>query len=285
LETITIIREAETLSRWSQIHQRAAKSVAVVPTMGYLHEGHLSLIRAARAQCDAVIVTDFVNPTQFGPNEDYAAYPRDEAMDIALCQAAGADVVFIPDVHTLYPNGQDAAWVDVKDLGDHLCGASRPGHFRGVATVVMKLLCISRADFAFFGQKDYQQLRVVQHMVHDFGLPCQIIGCPIVREPDGLAMSSRNVRLSQEERPSAIALSQGLAAAHQAFLNGERDARQLTDTAASLILPKPHAQIEYIAVADPETLEIFHHQIPNRAIMLLAVRVGNVRLIDNMLLE
>ena len=258
------------------------KTVGLVPTMGYLHEGHASLIRAARAKCDFVVVSDFVNPTQFGPTEDYATYPRDEAADLALCAACGADVLFIPDVAMLYPNGQDSTWVEVSRLGTILCGASRPGHFRGVATVVTKLLMISRADYAFFGEKDYQQLTILRRMVADLGSPCEIIGMPIVRAAAGLALSSRNVRLTPASRIEALALHRGLEMARDSYLAGERSVQKLIATAQSEIDLQPDAKIDYISIADADTLDISTDDAGSRPLMLMAVRFGSVRLIDNM---
>ena len=280
-----IIRDALELSRIAGEVQHSGKTIGLVPTMGYLHDGHLSLIRAARQKADFVIVSDFVNPTQFGPNEDYATYPRDEQADFEKCQSCGADILFIPTVESLYPNGQGSTWVEVQKLGEILCGATRPGHFRGVATVVTKLLWLSRADYAFFGEKDYQQLTILKRMARDLGCPTQIIGMPLVRESDGLAMSSRNVRLSPEARKQALSLNHGLKRARDLFLSGCRDAKKLISEAANEISAQPDTEIQYIQVADPETLELFDDKVPDQVIMLLAVKVGGVRLIDNMRLD
>ena len=277
-----IIRDSRTLSSMTRSAIASGKTVGLVPTMGYLHEGHASLIRAARAKCDFVVVSDFVNPTQFGPTEDYAEYPRDEAADLALCSACGADVLFVPDVETLYPNGQDSTWVEVSRLGSILCGASRPGHFRGVATVVAKLLTISRADYAFFGEKDYQQLTLLRRMAADLGSPCEIVGMPIVRESDGLALSSRNVRLTPECRLEAPALHRGLEAARQRYLAGERSVPKLIAVAQTEIDLQPHAKIDYISIAEADNLDILTIEAGDRPLMLMAVRFGSVRLIDNM---
>lgn len=282
---LKIIRTAQELKDYSGIVKSEGKTIGLVPTMGYLHEGHLSLIRAARAKCDVVIVTDFVNPTQFGPKEDYATYPRDEQADFDKCAACGADILFIPTVDELYPNGQASTWVETLKLGDVLCGASRPGHFRGVTTVVTKLLWMSRADYAFFGEKDYQQLTVLRRMVQDLGCPTEIIGMPLVREHDGLAMSSRNVRLTAEARQQALALHRSLNMVKDLFKSGCRDAQKLMDIAHKEISAQPLADIHYIALAHPDTLEIFNDSVPDCVIMLLAVKFGDVRLIDNMKLE
>ncbi|MBQ9243146.1 MAG: pantoate--beta-alanine ligase [Proteobacteria bacterium] len=280
-----IIRDAQKLSEFAHQAQKSGKTIGLVPTMGYLHEGHLSLIRAARQKADVVIVSDFVNPTQFGPTEDYATYPRDEQADLEKCQSCGADVLFIPTVETLYPNGQDSTWVEVSKMGNILCGATRPGHFRGVATVVTKLLWLSRADYAFFGEKDYQQLTILRRMAQDLGCPTKIIGMPLVREADGLAMSSRNVRLTPDQRKQALSLSQGLKAARERFQNGARSVRELTQAAQDIIQAQKDTAIQYISIADPDSLDIFTDTVPEHAIMLLAVKVGAVRLIDNMRLD
>ena len=284
-DTTRVIRDAKELAAFSADAKRAGKSIGLVPTMGYLHDGHLSLIRAARQKCDVVIVSDFVNPTQFGPKEDYATYPRDEAADLAKVQSCGADVLFIPTVETLYPNGQDSTWVEVMQLGNILCGASRPGHFRGVTTVVTKLMLLSRADYSFFGEKDYQQLTILRRMVADLGIQTEVVGMPLVREADGLALSSRNVRLSPDARRQALSLSAGLRAARDLFLSGCRSADALIAKATEKIAVQPDAEIQYISIADPDSLQLFLDAVPDRAIMLLAVRVGGVRLIDNMRLD
>lgn len=280
-----IIRDAKELASLTKKIQHEGKSIGLVPTMGYLHEGHLSLIRAARQKADVVIVSDFVNPTQFGPKEDYATYPRDENADLEKCQACGTDILFIPTVESLYPNGQESTWVEVQKLGNILCGASRPGHFRGVATVVTKLLWLSHADYAFFGEKDYQQLTILKRMARDLGCDTQIIGLPLVREPDGLAMSSRNVRLSPDERKQALSLSKGLKAARDLFHQGCRDAHKLIETAQNIIKSEPDTDIHYINIANPDNLDLYNDIVPDQAIMLLAVKVGSVRLIDNMRLD
>lgn len=279
---IKIIRTAQEFIAWARLQKKAGKTVGMVPTMGYLHAGHRSLIEAAVRQCDVVAVSDFVNPTQFGPNEDYATYPRDEAADAKLCADAGAAVLFIPSVETLYPNGQDSSWVEVNHLGDHFCGAQRPGHFRGVTTVVMKLLLMSHADKAFFGEKDYQQLTIIRRMVSDYGVDCQIVGCPLVREADGLALSSRNVNLKGSARQDALCLHRGLLAAKAAFAAGERDAAKLVAAARAQIDAVEGATVQYIEVANPDTLAIYSDQTTDEVQMLMAVRVGGVRLIDNM---
>src|SRR5687768_6212535 len=210
--------------------RRDGRKIAVVPTIGALHDGHLQLVRAARAKADIVILTIFVNPTQFGPNEDLAKYPRDEAGDIAKARAAGADLAFCPDVASMYPAGAQT-FVEVRELQKPLCGASRPGHFAGVATVVTKLFHATLPHVAVFGEKDYQQLAIIRRMVRDLDFAIEIASVPIVREPDGLAMSSRNAYLSAEDRRAALSLSKGLAAAEAAYAAGERDAASLVNAA------------------------------------------------------
>jgi pantoate--beta-alanine ligase len=256
-------------------------SIGLVPTMGALHSGHASLIERAVRENDAAAVSIFVNPTQFGPREDFAAYPRNEAADVALCDRLGAAMVFAPSVAEMYPKG-DATRVQPGPIAERLEGAARPGHFVGVATVVAKLFAIVRPDVAYFGQKDFQQLRVMQTMTRDLRLGIRIAGCPIVREPDGLAMSSRNAYLSPEDRRSAAALSRGLFAARDEWSRGEREPTKLcarVRTTASA----PGLNLEYVAVSDPFTLEDLVGPA-SRAVISLAARVGKTRLIDNVLL-
>jgi pantoate--beta-alanine ligase len=259
-----------------------AESVGLVPTMGYLHEGHLSLVRASTSANERTIVSIFVNPTQFGPNEDLAHYPRDEARDLALLEAERVDAVFAPPVEEIYPDGF-STYVAVEGLTERLEGASRPTHFRGVTTVVAKLLNIAQPDRAYFGQKDAQQLAVIRRMVRDLDLPVEIVGMPIVREPDGLAMSSRNVYLSPEHRTAALSLSRALRRAGQAFADGVRDAGALRDMIRSTIEAEPFAQIDYVSVAHPQTLEECEGEVRS-ALASVAVRFGATRLIDNTIL-
>ena len=259
-----------------------AGRVGLVPTMGAFHEGHLSLIRAARAQCDLVVVWLFVNPTQFNEANDLATYPRDEQRDAALAAAAGADVLFAPSVEAVYPPGF-ATTVTVAGLGDILEGAHRPGHFAGVATVVAKMLSMVGPDVAFFGAKDAQQVAVVRRMVADLNIPTRIEVLPIVREPDGLAMSSRNVRLGPDERVRATALHRALLAATQAASEGHRDAATLAQLIDG-VLARDDLAAEYVAVVDPDTFEPVT-TVDGPTLIALAVRVGPVRLIDNMLVD
>jgi pantoate--beta-alanine ligase len=253
--------------------------LGVVPTMGYLHEGHLSLVRASRARDDATAATIFVNPTQFAPTEDLSRYPRDEARDLALLEAEGVAAVFMPSVEEMYPAGY-GTYVEVEGLTQRLEGASRPAHFRGVTTVVAKLLNILQPDRAYFGQKDAQQLAVVRRMVGDLDLPVEIVGMPIVREPDGLAMSSRNVYLTPEQRQAALVLSRSLDAVRAAFERGERDAPRLRAMIEGAVRAEPLAELDYASVADAGTLDELD-RIERPALVSLAVRFGGTRLIDN----
>jgi pantoate--beta-alanine ligase len=263
--------------------RRAGKTIGLVPTMGALHDGHLSLISRARAQCDVVVVSLFVNPAQFNERSDLDRYPREERRDAALAATAGAEVLFAPPVDEIYPPGFATA-VEVLGLTDRLEGATRgAAHFRGVTTVVAKLLCMALPDVAYFGQKDAQQVVVVRRMVADLNLPVRIESCPTVREPDGLAMSSRNALLSREERRRARALPAALDAARQLARAGERSADALLEGARAALEPfgvKP----EYVALVDPETLEPMQ-ALTGTALLALAARVGEVRLIDNAALE
>lgn len=256
------------------------KRVALVPTMGALHDGHLSLVQAARARAEYVVVSVFVNPTQFGPGEDFEAYPRDVEHDLAVLKAEGADVVFTPSVKTMYA---DDAVVTVQPgpLGSVWEGAVRPTHFAGVCTVVTKLFSVVMPDLAFFGDKDYQQLQIVKRLARDLDLPVKVVGCPIVRECDGLAMSSRNAYLNPEERTAATVLYRALRTAETLALAGEGDARSLALVMQETIAAEPLATLDYADVVDPVTLEaVASLESPARAIV--AARIGSTRLIDNM---
>jgi pantoate--beta-alanine ligase len=263
-----------------QVACSAGASVGLVPTMGALHEGHLSLIRTARARDDLVIVSIFVNPTQFGAGEDLDTYPRDLQRDLELARGAGADLAFAPQVAEMYAEGF-ATWVDVEGLTEGLCAASRPGHFRGVCTVVTKLLHICRPDRAYFGEKDAQQFAVIRKMARDLDMPVEIVSCPTVREADGLAMSSRNVRLSAEQRAQAPVLYRALTAARTAVENGERDAGRLRDMMCAVIADADLAEIDYVEVVDSDTLRPVT-VIDRDCLLALAVYFGSVRLIDNL---
>lgn len=258
-------------------------ALGLVPTMGYLHEGHLSLVRESRRRDAATIASIFVNPTQFGPNEDLSHYPRDEARDLALLDAGGVDAVFAPSASEIYPDGF-TTYVTVEHLTKQLEGASRPTHFRGVTTVVLKLLNIVQPARAYFGQKDAQQLAVVRRMVCDLAVPVEIVGLPIVREGDGVAMSSRNVYLTAEQRASAYVLNRALSLAERMFDEAERNAPAIRARMADLIAAQPLAVVDYISIADAETLEELEI-IDRTALVSLAVRFGSTRLIDNTVLR
>ena len=263
--------------------RRDGRRIAVVPTMGALHDGHLQLVRAARGKADVVILTIFVNPTQFGPNEDLAKYPRDEAGDIAKARAAGIDLAFCPEVAAMYPAGAQT-FVEVRELQKPLCGASRPGHFAGVATVVTKLFHATLPHVAVFGEKDYQQLAIIRRMTRDLDFAIEIASVPIVRESDGLAMSSRNAYLSADDRKAALSLSRGLAAAEVAYKAGERDAAALVKAARAPIEAESLARIDYVELRDAEELTEVA-RVERKAVLAMAVFVGpaakKTRLIDN----
>jgi pantoate--beta-alanine ligase len=247
--------------------------------MGALHEGHLSLVRAAKAQCDAVVVSIFVNPTQFGPTEDLAKYPRRFERDCALLEKENVDIVFAPSVEEMYAEGA-STWVTVEGLSDKLDGRSRPGHFRGVTTVVAKLFHVIEPDVAFFGQKDAAQVAVIRRMVRDLNFPVEIAVCPIVREPDGLAMSSRNAYLNPEERQRALVLQRSLRRVEEKFRAGERDPARLVAGAKQLIADEPQVRLDYFEIVDPDTLDPLE-QISRPALAAVAAYVGTTRLIDN----
>lgn len=263
---------------------RLPKPTALVPTMGYLHEGHLSLVRAARADCASVVVSIFVNPTQFSPTEDLAAYPRDLERDLALLESEGVDLVWMPTAESMYPNGYQT-WVSVDEMTLPLEGSMRPGHFRGVTSVVAKLFNAVQPDRAYFGQKDAQQALVIQQMVRDLNFPLQVVICPIVREPDGLAMSSRNTYLAPQQRQAATVLWRALNAAHTAYRSGEKSGECLRQVMADTINAEPLARLQYVSCADPQTLQEIEGGIQGRALLSMAVFVGKTRLIDNILLE
>jgi pantoate--beta-alanine ligase len=257
--------------------------MGLVPTMGALHAGHRSLVRAARKQSDAVAVSIFVNPTQFGPDEDFRRYPRDLEGDCALLEQAGADVVFAPSAEEMYPRGA-VTWVTVEGLSERLCGKSRPGHFRGVATVVAKLFHIVEPDLAFFGQKDAAQVAIIRRMVRDLNIPVTIAVCPIVRESDGLALSSRNAYLSPEERKMALVLYASLQQAQKLFASGQRDSAKLAAEGRKAFAGQPAARLDYFEIVDPETLAPVA-TVDTPSLVAVAAFIGNTRLIDNILLE
>jgi pantoate--beta-alanine ligase len=258
---------------------RSSRPVGLVPTMGALHDGHASLVRKAHSDNATVLVTIFVNPRQFNETADFEAYPRDEAVDVRVCGEAGADIVFIPPVEEIYPAGFQTS-VRVGALTEPLEGAARPGHFEGVTTVVAILLSLAGADHAYFGQKDAQQLLVVRRMAEDLGIDTEIVACPIVREPDGLAMSSRNVRLNPKQREAATVLRRALLAARARYESGSRDAEILRAAMRVTLAAEPLAAVEYVSCADPETL-LELERVTGPALLSTAVRFGTVRLIDN----
>ncbi len=259
------------------------RPLGLVPTMGYLHAGHLALVRRARAECASVGVSIFVNPAQFGPNEDLARYPRDLERDLGMLKDAGVDVVWAPEAIEVYPDGYQT-YINVEDVAVPLEGAVRPGHFRGVATVVAKLFNAFTPDRAYFGQKDAQQAAVIKRMARDLNFPHEVVICPIVRESDGLAMSSRNTYLQPEERRAAIVLYGALSAARDAYESGERSAEALRATMRDNLAAEPRAQTEYVSAADPVTLKELD-RVDRDALLSMAVRIGKTRLIDNFMLK
>jgi pantoate--beta-alanine ligase len=261
----------------------SGKRLGLVPTMGALHEGHLSLVRAARAQCDAVAVSLFVNPTQFGPTEDLAKYPRPFERDRELLEKEGVEILFLPSTDEMYPKGE-GTWVVVDGLSEKLDGRSRPGHFRGVATVVSKLFHILEPDAAFFGQKDAAQSAIIRRLVRDLNFPLEVVICPIVRERDGLAMSSRNTYLSPEERQRALVLRQSLLWVEENFRAGERNAASLIAAAREVFAAQPQVRLDYFEIVDPDTLDQVE-QVSQPALAAVAAYVGNTRLIDNVVLR
>jgi pantoate--beta-alanine ligase len=262
--------------------REGGRRLGLVPTMGALHEGHLSLVHAATTRCDAVAVSIFVNPTQFGPSEDFTQYPRSLERDCELLEREGVSLVFTPSAEEMYPLGA-STWVTVEGLSDKLCGRSRPGHFRGVTTVVSQLFHIVEPDLAFFGQKDAAQLAIIRRMVRDLHMPVEIVGCPIVREPDGLAMSSRNAYLDPPQRKSALVLSRSLTRVQELFHHGERNAAKLASAALGIFSAEPAVRLDYFEIADPETLEAVT-DIDEQVLVAVAAFVGKTRLIDNVLL-
>ena len=261
---------------------KASGRLGFVPTMGALHEGHLSLVRAAKTQCDAVAVSIFVNPTQFGPSEDFGKYPRSFERDRELLEREGVDLLFAPSVEEMYPAGA-VTWVTVEALSQRLCGRSRPTHFRGVTTVVAKLFHIVEPNLAFFGQKDAAQCTILRKMVRDLDLPVEIVVCPIVRDPDGLAMSSRNAYLSAAQRQSATVLYRSLRRVEELVEKGERRSAKLIDAAQRIFLEEPDVRLDYIEIVDNDTLEAVE-DTSRGALVAVAAYLGSTRLIDNLLL-
>jgi pantoate--beta-alanine ligase len=279
MKTFPTIQEMRSASRATH---GANRTLGFVPTMGALHEGHLSLVRAAKSKCDVVAASIFVNPTQFGPNEDFSKYPRTFERDSELLKNAGVDFLFAPTPEEMYPKGA-VMWVSVEGLSDKLDGKSRPGHFRGVTTVVSKLFHIVEPDVAFFGQKDAVQLVLIRRMVRDLNMPVEIIGCPIVRETDGLAMSSRNTYLTAQERKSATVLNRTLREIKQRFDQGERNSAKLLSAGMEIFQQEPGARLDYLEIVDPETLNSLA-AINREALVAVAAYVGSTRLIDNVTL-
>jgi pantoate--beta-alanine ligase len=274
---------AETLEELWKECNRLKAPIGLVPTMGYLHEGHLSLVRQASQECASVVVSIYVNPTQFGPREDLGKYPRDLERDLSMLEAENVDLVWTPSDEIMYPRGYQT-WVIVEDVTRPLEGSIRQGHFRGVATVVAELFNAVQPQKAYFGQKDAQQVAVIRHMTRDLNFPIQIVVCPTVREADGLALSSRNVYLDPEERKAAVVLSRGLFTARAAFEAGERDAVTLRKLVLDTLATEPMVNVQYVSCADPDSLNELDGQI-ERGLISLAVMIGKTRLIDNVVLN
>lgn len=274
VDTIAALRSARQVIRGS---------AGLVPTMGALHAGHIALVKVARQQNETVLATIFVNPKQFGPSEDLAAYPRTLERDLRMLEDTGVDVVFIPTTDLMYPPGYQT-YIEVEEASKGLEGAHRPGHFRGVATVVAKLFNLTQADRAYFGQKDAQQVAVIRQMARDLNFPVEIVVCPTIRETDGLALSSRNVYLNPEQRSTAGVLYRALRAAAERYEHGEREPQSLRDVMLQILEAEPYAETEYVAVSDPRTMREVEARTELPVLLSMAVRIGPARLIDNMLL-
>ncbi len=279
---LKVIESAKAMQSHCEQFRLAGKKISFVPTMGYFHEGHLSLMKEARRIADHVVVSIYVNPTQFGPKEDFSKYPRDFDRDEDMAKSVGVDVIFFPSNQDMYPEGYQT-YVNVEKVTENLCGLSRPGHFRGVTTVCCKLFNIMKPHSAVFGRKDFQQLAAIKRMVTDLNMDLEIVGMPTFREPDGLAMSSRNVYLSKEERTSALTLVSSLKTAQKLYAEGERNAVKIIRQAEKLITSAPFTAIDYIKICDTATLEDVL-EIKGEVVMALAVKVGKTRLIDNSVL-
>jgi pantoate--beta-alanine ligase len=278
-----VIESIEQMRRWSDAERRRGRIIAFVPTMGFLHEGHLHLVRDGRKRGERLVVSIFVNPAQFAPEEDFSAYPRDFDRDRRLLEKENVDAVFHPSVGEMYPEGYQTT-VQVQDLSSRLCGAFRPGHFQGVATIVAKLFNIVQPHVALFGCKDYQQLQIIRRMARDLSLAVEIVGHPIVREPDGLAMSSRNAYLNAAERQPALCLSRSLRHAECLVNAGEISGAAILDRVRAAIAAEPLARLEYARLCDPETL-VEIEEVGGSALLAIAVWVGRARLIDNIVLQ
>jgi pantoate--beta-alanine ligase len=278
-----VIVQAKEMQRRSEQRRREGMTIAFVPTMGYLHKGHLSLMQEGRKRGDVLVTSIFVNPTQFGPGEDYDKYPRDLKQDLKLVQGVGVDIVFTPSVADMYPDGFQTL-VEVERVTQNLCGISRPHHFRGVTSVVAKLFNIVKHHLAFFGQKDYQQLIAIKRMVKDLNMDIEVVGMPTIREPDGLAMSSRNAFLNPKKRKEAARLYQSLLKGKELFAQGERGAATILQEVRRIIEEEKSAVIDYVKICDAHTLEDIE-EIKGEAIIALAVKMGKTRLIDNIILK
>ncbi|MFC2042428.1 pantoate--beta-alanine ligase [Chloroflexota bacterium] len=277
------MKVVKTIAEFRKLRQQLPEPVGFVPTMGYLHEGHLSLVRYARAENSSVVASIFVNPTQFGPREDFKAYPHDTERDLSMLEKEKTDVVFMPEAAEMYPEGS-STWIDVEKVTERLEGASRPGHFRGVTTVVAKLFNIAEPNAAYFGQKDAQQAIVIRKMAVDLNMNLKVVTLPTVREPDGLAMSSRNTYLNPEQRQAATVLYRALVLTQQLYNNGKKDAEKIRQEMLALLRQEPLANVDYVSIADNETLEELDRvKIP--ALVSMAVKIGTTRLIDNIALE
>jgi pantoate--beta-alanine ligase len=272
----------ETIPEMKKVRRALSEPVGFVPTMGYLHEGHVSLVREAKKENKSVIVSIYVNPTQFGPKEDLSKYPRDLNRDLEMLEKVGTDIVFFPSDKEMYPGNYDT-WVEVDKLTKRLEGASRPTHFRGVTTIVNKLFNIVEADNAYFGQKDAQQALVIQKMAKDLNMNVRVVVCPTIREPDGLAMSSRNIYLTPEQRKQATVLNRSLQLAKELYTKGERNAPKIKQHMTELIQKEPLAVIDYISIANSETLEELD-TIQSKALVSMVVKFGNTRLLDNVII-
>jgi pantoate--beta-alanine ligase len=274
-----IIKSAKEMQSFSETLRNQGKRIAFVPTMGYFHEGHLNLMREGRQRGDRVVISIYVNPTQFGPNEDFEQYPRDFERDLTMAESVGVDVIYYPSNQEMYPPNYQT-YITVEGVTDNLCGLSRPGHFRGVATVCAKLFNAVKPHIAIFGKKDFQQLTTIKRMVQDLNLDLEIIGMATTREPDGLAMSSRNIYLSAEERKSALSLSRSLKMAKQLYEQGERDAAVIVGKIKRQIESNPYTRIDYVQICDTTTMKDVA-RLEGECVVALAVRVGKTRLIDN----
>jgi pantoate--beta-alanine ligase len=279
MSSVHVIKSPAEMSAWSEAARARGERIAFVPTMGALHAGHVSLLTAAKKRADLVVLSIFVNPTQFGPNEDLARYPRSLVGDLAKAEGAGTAVAFVPEAKDMYPKGAQT-FIEVREVSQGLCGERRPGHFVGVATVVAKLFNIVRPHVALFGEKDFQQLAVIRRMVADLNMSVEIVGQPTVREPDGLAMSSRNAYLTPPDRSRALAISKGLSEARQRYAAGQRNAEALVQAALDIIQPSVD-RIDYVEIRDADTLAPVGN-IDRPAVILAAVYVGTTRLIDNL---